>query len=321
MAGLRVLTVGEALVDWICTERGATLATATAFTKAAGGQPLNVAVGVARLGGRAAFAGRLGDDPFGAWLGELLAMEGVDRTLATVAPGRPTRMAYVTTRLDGERELAHFSFHAADEALGWDDLPATALAAQDVLVFGTMPLAFRPARGAILGTAIRMAATGGFALFDPNARPVLWPSEAALREAVEAGLTNARIAKLGDDELAWFTGEADGAIAAERVRARFELDALVVTLGAGGATAWLPGGRSVHVPAFRVEVADPTGAGDGFVAGLLTALGPGWRDLDDAGWVVALRRANAVGAFAATRPGAIAALPTQAQLEAVLAGR
>lgn len=321
MAGLRVLAVGEALVDWISTERGADLARARAFTKAPGGQPLNVAVGVARLGGRAAFAGRLGDDPFGAWLGELLAAEGVDRRLATVAPGRPTRMAYVVTRADGERALAYFSAGAADEALGPDDLPADVAGDHDVLTFGSMPLAVRPAREAVLALARAMAAAGGFALFDPNARPVLWRDDAALREAVEAGLAAARIAKLGDDELAWFAGETSLPEAAGRVQARFALDALVVTAGAGGATAWLPGGRQVHGPGFPVAVADPTGAGDGFVAGLLTALTPDWRALDDAGWATALRRANAVGAFACTQPGAIAALPTAARLEAFLAGR
>ncbi len=321
MAGLRVLTVGEALVDWICTERGLDLARAGTFSKAAGGAPLNVAVGVARLGGAAAFAGRLGDDPFGAWLRALLAAEGVDASLTSIAPGRPTRMAYVVTRADGERVLAHFSGGAADETLSARDLPEAALAPFDALVFGTLPLASPSARTAILGAARAMKARGGLVVFDPNARPVLWPDGAALREAVEAGLAVATVAKFGDDELAWYAGADDVAAVAERVRARHGLAALVATLGPAGAIV-LPGdGRLVSLPGFAVDVVDATGAGDGFLAGLLSALGPGWRGRDEAGWASALRRANAVGALVCTGAGAIAALPRTTELAAFLGSR
>ena len=321
MGGLRVLTAGEALIDWICTERGADLGAAAAFTKAAGGAPLNVAIGVARLGGRAAFAGRLGDDPFGTWLAALLAAEGVDAQLTGVAPGRPTRMAYVVTRADGERVLAHFSGGAADACLAPADLPTAALGGVDALVFGTLPLASPSAGEAILGAAREVGARGGLVLFDPNARPVLWPDDQTLRAAVDAGLRVATVAKFGDDELAWYTGTTDLAEAAEAVRARYGLVAVVATLGTAGALACLGPGRVVRAAAFAVEVADATGAGDGFVAGLLTALGHDWRGLADANWAVVLRRANAVGALACTRAGAIAALPTAQALEAFLAGR
>lgn len=317
MAYLQLLTVGEALVDWISTERGVDLAAAGRFEKAAGGAPFNVAVGYARLGGSSAFAGRLGDDPFGAWLADLLRVEGVNATLATVAPGRPTRMAYVTTQTDGDRHLAHFSGGTADEALTAADLPATLLVRFDAMVFGSLPLAVPAGRDAILTAA---AGFGGLVLFDPNARPVLWPSDAALRDAVGAGLSVCTVAKLGDDELAWLTGDPDPSTAAEAVRAQYDLHAVVATLGVKGSLVRLAGGRVVAAPAIPVTVVDPTGAGDGFVAGLLAALSAeGWRDLDDAGWAVALRRANAVGALACTRAGAIAALPDAPALAAFLA--
>ncbi len=319
MAIMKLLTVGEALIDWICTERGADLAAATHFDKAAGGAPFNVAVGYARLGGPAAFAGRLGDDPFGAWLGELLRAEGVDRALATVAPGLPTRMAFVTTSADGDRAFSHFSAGAADEALSAADLPLDALLGFEALVFGSLPLAVPSARAAVLNAAKRCRSRA-LVLFDPNARPVLWKNDAAQREAVEAGLAACTVAKLGEDELGWLTGELEPMAAAELVRARFGLHAVVVTLGAAGSLVRLAGGRSALAASFPIDFVDATGAGDGFVAGLLAALpADGWRDLDDAGWVAALRRANAVGAIACTRAGAIAALPDAATLSAFLA--
>ncbi|MFN3432427.1 MAG: PfkB family carbohydrate kinase, partial [Candidatus Sericytochromatia bacterium] len=116
MSPARVLTAGEALVDWVCTDRGLSLALAGAFTKAPGGAPLNVAVALARLGVPTAFAGRVGADPFGDWLRALLDAEGVDTALMKTAYDRQTRMAYVVTNGQGDRELAAFSDVACADA-------------------------------------------------------------------------------------------------------------------------------------------------------------------------------------------------------------
>ncbi|MFP5502181.1 MAG: PfkB family carbohydrate kinase, partial [Candidatus Sericytochromatia bacterium] len=106
---VEILTAGEALVDWVSTESGADLEAARHWVKAPGGAPLNVAVGLARLGAKAGFAGCLADDAFGAWLRAVMAAEGVDTRLAAVAAGAQTRMAYVVTTAGGDRHLAAFS--------------------------------------------------------------------------------------------------------------------------------------------------------------------------------------------------------------------
>lgn len=71
-----IISFGEVLIDFVPTVSGVSLAEAPAFKKAAGGAPANVAVGIARLGGKAAFVGKTGEDEFGRMLGELLKVGG-----------------------------------------------------------------------------------------------------------------------------------------------------------------------------------------------------------------------------------------------------
>ncbi|HEY9724120.1 MAG TPA: carbohydrate kinase [Oscillatoriaceae cyanobacterium] len=327
MAGL--LTVGEALYDWVSTDAGADLASARHFVKAPGGAPLNVAVGAARLGVETAFAGRVGDDPFGHALLDLLVREGVDTRLARVAAERQTRMAYVLTREDGDRHLAGFSTVAcADAALTPEDLPESAITDARAFYFGALMLADPHARAVMLDAARRAHAGEGLVVFDPNWRLVMWPDADELRAVVDEAIATSHLLKLGDDELSWLTG-LELEAGANALFARHDLAALVVTCGAQGCyfkTARAAG----HVPSYAVRCVDATGAGDGFVAGLLAGLlarDDGMpmpaqvRRLDGPAWHELLTEANAVGALATTQPGAVSALPRREALDNFLATR
>jgi fructokinase len=171
-----------------------------------------------------------------------------------------------------------------------------------------------PARAAVLEAAARVRAAGGLVFFDPNVRAVLWPDRQKLLRALEAALTVATIVKLGEDEEA-LMGDMAGQLV------------VLKTSGADGSEARWAGGR-VHVPAPPVEVVDTTGAGDGFVAGVLAGLverrtgherlADVARRLDAAGWAGLLAEANKVGALVCTRTGAIEGLPTRRQLESYI---
>lgn len=328
MTSLRVLAVGEALVDWVCTERGAGLADARAFTKAPGGAPMNVAVGLARLGVPTAFAGCVGADPFGAWLRALMAAEGVDTALVTTLAARQTRMAYVVTKVDGDRELAAFSEVAcADEGLSASHLPDDALAAARAFYFGSLILRHEPASSAVLDAAQRVQAGPGLVVFDPNIRPVLWPDAAALSQVLDEALGVCDVVKLGLEELAFLAGEGTPEAGARRLlEAHENLVAVVLTDGARGAGVYTAA-AGLWVPSYPVQAVDATGAGDGFVAGLLAGVLGTLGDRPKAtlsawpaaAWEPVLKRACAVGAIATTRAGAISALPTEAELVAFLA--
>lgn len=109
-----VVSFGEMLIDFVPTASGVSLAEAPGFLKAPGGAPANVAIAVTRLGGRAAFVGKLGDDEFGRMLASILQQNGVVDSGIVFDSGARTALAFVTLRADGEREFMFYRNPSAD---------------------------------------------------------------------------------------------------------------------------------------------------------------------------------------------------------------
>jgi fructokinase len=317
---LDVLCLGELLIDFVSDTPGADLGGSHGFIKAPGGAPANVAVGVQRLGGRAGFVGCVGDDPFGRFLRDVLAAEGVDTSPMTFSREFNTTLAFVSRRLDGERE---FSFYrGADSALRAEDVADATLRQARILHCCSVSMSRQPARDASFSAMQRAAALGTLVSFDPNLRPPLWESLEDAKACCLRGLELAQIVKVSEEEAQWLAGLDDLAAAAAALW-RPQMHLLAVTLGAGGARYHYAGGAG-EVGAPRVQAIDTTGAGDAFCAGLLSALrdaGAPVETLSPAQIEAALRFANACGALTTTRPGAIPALPTRAEIAALLGNR
>jgi fructokinase len=316
---LDIIACGEMLIDFVSTESGVTLAQAPAFKKAAGGAPANVAVGVARLGYRAGFMGQVGDDDFGHFLADTLAESGVDVGGLRFCETARTALAFVSLRADGERSFMFYRNPSADMLWEPADVDVEYAARTRTFHYGSISLIGEPSRSATL-TALGSARAGGALIsYDPNLRLALWPSAEAAREGMLAGWQYADLAKVSEEELTFLTGETDLAAGA-RALWHDRLRLLVVTRGAAGCAYFTPK-SSGAIAGFRVDAIDTTGAGDGFVAGLLAGL------LDhDLRWDTpilerAMRLGNAAGALAATQRGAIPALPTRAAVEKLIASQ
>lgn len=117
-----IVSFGEMLIDFVPTVSGVSLAEAPGFLKAPGGAPANVAVAVARLGGKAAFVGKLGEDEFGRMLAGILEENGVSADGINFDQGARTALAFVTLRADGEREFMFYRNPSADMLLRPDEL-------------------------------------------------------------------------------------------------------------------------------------------------------------------------------------------------------
>ena len=117
-----VVSFGEMLIDFVPTVSGVSLAEAPGFLKAPGGAPANVAIAVARLGGKAAFVGKLGDDEFGHMLAAILKENDVRSDGINFDQGARTALAFVTLRADGEREFMFYRNPSADMLLTPEDL-------------------------------------------------------------------------------------------------------------------------------------------------------------------------------------------------------
>lgn len=314
---INAVCLGETLIDFVPSEGGLGLAGTAEFHKAAGGAPANVAVGLARLGVPTAFMGMVGDDAFGTFLSDTLASAGVQVAALRRTRQAPTTIAFVSLDEHGEREFMFYRNPGADTLLRAEDVDEALIGETRLLHFGSLGLVAEPARSATLHAVALARDHNKLVSYDANLRLPLWPDEDAAREGLMLGLKQASIAKLSEEELQFLSGCEDLSEGIERVW-HPALALLVVTRGRNGsyfATANAQG----SVASFAVPTVDTTGAGDGFMAGLLAALIGDPEALHDIGRLSsACRFANAVGALATTQRGAIPAMPTRQQVERLL---
>lgn len=314
------ICLGELLVDFISTVSGATLAEAPAFVKAPGGAPANVAVGLARLGVASGFMGQVGDDAFGHFLAETLRDNGVDVSALRFSDPARTMLAFVSLRAGGERDFMFYRHPSADMLYRPEDVDADAIRQAKLLHFGSISLIDEPARSATLRAAGIAREAGLLISYDPNLRLNLWPGVESARAGIRLGWPLAHVIKVSEEELAFIAGSGD---VAEAARALWhpDLRLLVITRGRQGCR-YVTGAFSGEMPGFEVEAVDTTGAGDGFVAGLLKGLLASPNALENKAQLEAIcHYANAAGALAVTQRGAIPALPTAQQLDVFLSSR
>ena len=318
-----VVCLGELLIDFVAVEQNLPLAQVPAFRRAPGGAPANVACGVTRLGRTAGFIGKIGDEPFGDFLRRTLEDAGVDtRGLVSTDQARTT-LAFVGVHDDGRKEIFFYRNPGADMLLGPEDIDEAYVAGAACFHFGSISLINPGPRAATIRAAEVARGAGRLVSFDPNWRPALWESEARGREAIWRGIALADVVKVSGEEWRIVTGTDDLAAGARKILAAGP-KLVVVSLGEEGA-AFHHAAGSGTVPGFQVRVVECTGAGDGFVASLLVDLldeiegGTPLARLEAATLERIVRRANAVGAITCTKAGAIPALPTRAEADALMA--
>jgi fructokinase len=315
-----VVCQGELLIDLLALGPDQTIDGATTFLKAPGGAPANVAVGLARLGTPAGFVGKVSSDAFGRFLRTTLEANGVDVRGLVADPDARTPLAFVG--LDGARGRSFIFYHRgmADTILRPEEVDAELIGHARAFHFGSVSLAAEPGRSATLAGA-RIARDGGCLVsFDPNVRLELWDSPEGAHASILAALPLADVVKVSAEETQFLFGTDDPAEACRAIRAVGPTLA-IVTLGRGG-TYFQAACAEGHVPGFAVAAVDSTGAGDAFVAGLLSELVAVGATSEitsgEAALTAAIRFANAGGALATTAFGAIPSLPTRREVQALV---
>ncbi|KAG8369502.1 hypothetical protein BUALT_Bualt14G0020300 [Buddleja alternifolia] len=263
-----IVSFGEMLIDFVPTVSGVSLAEAPGFLKAPGGAPANVAIAVTRLGGKAAFLGKLGDDEFGHMLAGILKENGVSADGVNFDKGARTALAFVTLRADGEREFMFYRNPSADMLLTPDELNLDLIRSAKVFHYGSISLIVEPCRSAHL-KAMEVAKQGGALLsYDPNLRLPLWPNAEFARQQIMSIWDKADVIKISDVELQFLTGDDRIDDAAARSLWHPTLKLLLVTLGEKGCRYYAKNFQG-GVDSYPVKAVDTTGAGDSFVGALL----------------------------------------------------
>ena len=200
-----VLSLGELLIDFVPDTAGVTLGEAERFVKAAGGAPANVAVGVARMGRTSGFVGKVGDDPFGHWLADVLRGQGVDVTQLRFDTAARTALAFVSLTAEGERDFLFYRHPSADQLHRPDEIDLAAVRNARVLHHGSISLIQEPSRSATLAAIDAARDAGRLVSYDPNLRLPLWPSEEAARDGIRSVWNRAHVIKIIVDEIAFLS--------------------------------------------------------------------------------------------------------------------
>jgi fructokinase len=303
---------GELLIDFVATASGS-LRDAPGFIKAPGGAPANVAVAAARLGVASAFIGAVGKDEFGLYLRGVLEQNGVDVRALKLSARGGTPLAFVSLKENAERDFQFYWKGTADHRMKPIDVPVRRVGSARIFHYGSISF-IHPAtrRAATRAMRAALASPRTFVSCDPNLRLNLWPSARIARRTILDAIEGAHLVKINEEELEFLTGTRDFGRGIRAI-SRHTDAAVLVTMGPRGAVyQW--GSIEGEASGFRVDAIDSTGAGDGFVAGFLRrmlentaplrSLSPDSETLKS--WV---RYANAVGALATTRRGAIPAFP------------
>jgi fructokinase len=317
-----VVAVGELIIDFVSTASGVGLQGAPGFLKAAGGAPANVAVGLARLGTRSAFIGRLGADPFGRFLEGTLRKEGVGTQGICFDANHGTRLAFVSLGATGEREFEFWERSPADEQLTARDVPSGMLSHCTVVHISSFLLLKEPARSTVKSIASAARKKGRLISFDPNIRIALWPSPAMARRQIMRIIRSSDIVKLNAEEAGFLTGSKSQSRSAASIRSMGP-SLVVITDGAKGCF-YQSAQHEGRAEGFRVCTVDTTGCGDAFLAGLLHRIVRDRIDLREHGagaLYCACRYGNAAGALASLSRGAIAAMPTAKDVDRFLSAK
>ncbi|MET9390174.1 5-dehydro-2-deoxygluconokinase [Streptomyces sp. NPDC006624] len=308
-----LITMGRIGVDLYPLQTGVPLARVETFGKFLGGSAANVAVAAARLGRRTAVITRTGDDPFGTYLHEELKGFGVDDRWVTPVAAYPTPLTFCEIFPPDDFPLYFYRRpKAPDLEIRSDELDLAAIRGARVFWITGTGLSEEPSRSATLA-ALQARAKAGTTVFDLDWRPMFWQDPEQARPHYREALRHATVAVGNLDECEVATGVREPQACAEALlQAGVEL--AVVKQGPKGVLAVHRDGSRAEVPPVPVEVVNGLGAGDAFGGSLCHGLLAGW-DLEKT-----MRHANAAGALVASRLACSSAMPTESEVEDLLAG-
>jgi fructokinase len=295
----------------ICTDKGQALSNGENFLKKPGGAPTNVAAAIAALGGQVDLAAKVGNDPFGKHLIDVMQSFGVNTTFMLQDAKHFTTLAFVSLMENGERD---FVFNrGADGQLSNDDIATINITDYSIVHFGSatgfLPGPLQEAYKNLFHQALD---NNCFVSFDPNYRHLLFSTKENTDSFIEQSwyfLERCHFYKLSDEEamLLTQTNTLNDAVAQllQKTKAIF-----AITIGAEG-TLFGFNGNTTIIPSIPITPTDTTGAGDAFVGALLYQLADKSlqqiNSLTLANWTTIVTNANKAGARTCEYLGAMEA--------------
>lgn len=305
----KILCIGEALIDMICTDKGSSLSDGNHFLKKAGGAPTNVAAAVAALGGSVELAAKVGIDPFGKHLIDVMQSFGVSTKWVLQDENYFTTFAFVSLMENGERDF-YFN-RGADGQLSRQEVEGINLDDFSIIHFGSatgfLP---GPLQAAYQGLMQKALQQNIFISFDPNYRHLLFKNNTqSFIDQSWNFLDSCHFFKVSDEEAMLITGKPTLEDAVNVLLEKTS-SAFAITLGKEGTLLGL-NNKTMIVPSIAVSPVDTTGAGDAFVGAVLYQLSSRsfeeMKNLSDVEWKKIVFNANKAGARTCEYLGAMEA--------------
>lgn len=313
-----VVAMGELLIDF--TPGGINSKGMKMFTQNPGGAPANVLAMNARLGGKTAFIGKVGQDAFGVFLREVLKEKGIDTSGLVLDPVTPTTLAFVHLDEKGDRSFSFYRSPGADQMLTPKEIALSLIDSCGVFHFGSVSLTHDPSRSAVFYAAEYAKKQCKLVSFDPNIRLMLWEDMEDARRQIEHAVKYADILKVSEEEMAFLTGSQDLDFGSKRLLDKGAA-LVLVSLGERGAY-YRNHASSGCVPTYPVNAVDTTGAGDAFIGAFLWKAQRMMREelayMNPVQLKQMVRFANAAGALTATGSGAIPAMPSLERIQSFM---
>lgn len=309
MKATEFVLAGEAMALFIAREEKP-LEEVTQWESAIAGAELNVAIGLSRLGHRASYLTALGDDVFGRMIRAFLKKNNISDALAFTNPDRQTGFMLKGKVSRGDPPIQYFRKGSAASALGVEET-ASCLDGRDggfLHMTGIFPALSESALAASEALMRAAREKGMTVTFDPNLRPQLWKDQRTMAETLNrlAGYADVFLPGVKEGKILCGEETPDGIAGYYLARG---VKTVVVKTGAKGAYAATKDER-VEEPTFRAEkIVDTVGAGDGFAAGVISAMAEGLPLRE------CVRRGNAIGTLQIMSVGDNTGLPDREQLE------
>ena len=290
---LKIAVIGENLVDLFKIDEK--------FEVHPGGSPLNIAVGLARLGEDVSYITKFSSDFFGKMLVDILKSEKVDVSLCRIDDELHTSLAFAFVNENKVPTFEIWNRCTADSSITWKELSKINLDNFNAIHFGSILLA-TPAANAVLEFVKKAKNLGKFITFDPNYRPRVAENEKDYLKALRDGWELADVAKCSlEDAMILFDLKTISDVI-ELLKG--ESKPVFLTMGSKGSYV-IKGDNIVHIPAYKTKVVDTTGCGDAFAAGMIHNLSRHGFSVENDVLVNAARIGTATAAIAAQKVGAI----------------
>lgn len=276
-----LIALGRAAVDLNANELYTTLEETETFTKYVGGSPANIVIGMARLGKKAGFIGRVADDQFGNYVLQYFKNEGIDISNMPVdSSGAKTGLTFTEIKSKTESSILMYRNQAVDLKLCPADISEDYIKKSKVLLISGTALSAEPSRQAAL-LAVEYAVKNDVkVIFDIDYRPYSWQSEA------ETGIYYTKVAEKSDiiigsrDEFNYMEKIIKEEARTDKEVAEhwfsFNSRLVVIKHGKEGSTAYTKEGESFDVKIFPVEMIKSFGGGDAYASAFIYGLLEGW---------------------------------------------